>query len=52
MAREGGCVRITVSSFTFQSPQFYERHGYVETRRTEDLPAAGMADFHLVKRID
>ena len=49
VARERGCVRVSVSSFTFQAPEFYRRHGYVETGRTEDLPVDGMADVHLVK---
>ena len=52
VARERGCVQVTVSSFTFQAPGFYERHGYVETGRTEGLPTAGQADVHFAKRLD
>ena len=48
-ARTRGCSQITVSSFTFQAPEFYQRHGYVEYARTEGLPVAGMADVHLRK---
>lgn len=36
---------------TFQAPAFYERHGYVETGRTEGLPVDGAADVHFVKRL-
>jgi GNAT superfamily N-acetyltransferase len=32
-ARARGCAAITVSSFTFQAPEFYRGHGYVETTR-------------------
>lgn len=46
VARQRGCQRLTVSSFTFQAPAFYERHGFVET---EGLPAEGQADIHFVK---
>ena len=48
-ARARGCVQVTVSSFTFQAPAFYERHGYVEFARTEGIPVAGHADVHLRK---
>ena len=49
VARDRGCHRLTVSSFTFQAPSFYERHGFVETGRTEALPVEGHADVHFVK---
>ena len=49
VAREGACTRLTVSSFTFQAPAFYERYGFVETGRTEGLPVEGHADVHFVK---
>lgn len=51
VALERGCERINVSSFTFQAPEFYARHGYAETGRTEDLPLAGQADVHFVKHL-
>jgi GNAT superfamily N-acetyltransferase len=44
-----GCGQMVLSSFTFQAPDFYRRHGYVETGRTEGLPVAGMADVHFRK---
>jgi GNAT superfamily N-acetyltransferase len=49
VARERGCRRIVVSSFTFQAPTFYERHGFAETGRMEGLPLEGHADVHLAK---
>ncbi|MGW9035455.1 GNAT family N-acetyltransferase, partial [Streptomyces sp. NPDC055721] len=33
-ARRRGCDRASVSSFTFQAPEFYRRQGYAETGRT------------------
>jgi GNAT superfamily N-acetyltransferase len=51
VARERGCTQIVVSSFTFQAPGFYARHGFVETGRTEGLPLDGAADVHLMKRL-
>ena len=51
VARERGCHQIVVSSFTFQAPGFYERHGFVETGRTDGLPIEGAADVHLAKRL-
>jgi ribosomal protein S18 acetylase RimI-like enzyme len=51
VARDRGCDRIFVSSFTFQAPGFYERHGYVEVTRVPDYPLDGVADVYLVKRL-
>jgi GNAT superfamily N-acetyltransferase len=51
VARERGCHQIVVSSFTFQAPGFYERHGFAETGRTTGLPIEGAADVHLSKRL-
>lgn len=45
-----GCDRVCVSSFTFQAPGFYQRHGYVETGRTLGIPG-GYEDVHLFKRL-
>ncbi|WP_051765394.1 GNAT family N-acetyltransferase [Streptomyces sp. NRRL F-5135] len=47
-ARRRGCDRVAVSSFTFQAPGFYQRHGYVETGRTLGIPG-GYADVHMFK---
>jgi GNAT superfamily N-acetyltransferase len=49
-AQRRGCDRVAVSSFTFQAPGFYERHGYVETGRTLGIPG-GNADVHLFKSL-
>jgi GNAT superfamily N-acetyltransferase len=46
-----GCTQMVLSSFTFQAPDFYRRHGYVETGRTEGLPLEGMADVHFRKTL-
>ncbi|MGW1882431.1 GNAT family N-acetyltransferase [Streptomyces sp. NPDC001970] len=43
-----GCDRACVSSFTFQAPEFYRRHGCVETGRTLGIPG-GAEDVHLFK---
>jgi heme-degrading monooxygenase HmoA/GNAT superfamily N-acetyltransferase len=48
-ARARGCRQMVLSSFTFQAPDFYRRHGYAETGRTEGLPLPGMADVHFRK---
>ena len=38
-----------VTSFTFQAPGFYERHGYREIFRWDGVPTADAADVHLRK---
>ncbi len=47
--RRRGCTHVFVTSFTFQAPGFYERHGYREMFRWEDLPVPGASDVHLRK---
>lgn len=49
-ARRRGCDRVVVSSFTFQAPGFYQRHGYRETGRTLGIPG-GHDDVHLFKAL-
>ncbi|MFC0624123.1 GNAT family N-acetyltransferase [Kribbella deserti] len=49
-ARRRGCDRVAVSSFTFQAPDFYQRHGYAETGRTLGFPG-GNADVHMYKSL-
>ncbi len=49
-AERRGCDRVVVSSFTFQAPGFYQRHGYVETGRMQGIPG-GHADVHLYKSL-
>jgi GNAT superfamily N-acetyltransferase len=48
-ARARGCSHVFVTSFTFQAPGFYERHGYREIFRWEGVPTPEAADVHLRK---
>ena len=48
IARERGCVGAYLSTYSFQAPGFYVRHGYVEFGRLEGLPP-GMATIFLRK---
>jgi ribosomal protein S18 acetylase RimI-like enzyme len=47
-SRARGCLQVVVSSHSFQAPDFYRRHGYVECGRIEGYPR-GHAQVHLVK---
>ncbi|WP_371636670.1 GNAT family N-acetyltransferase [Streptomyces zaomyceticus] len=49
-ARRRGCDRANVSSFTFQAPDFYRRHGYVETGRVLGIPGDA-EDVHFHKSL-
>ncbi|MFC9704053.1 GNAT family N-acetyltransferase [Streptomyces sp. NPDC127132] len=49
-ARRRGCDRASVSSFTFQAPEFYRRQGYAETGRTLGIPG-GAEDVHFYKKL-
>lgn len=49
-ARRRGCDRVSVSSFTFQAPGFYERHGFAESGRSLGIPG-GHEDVHLFKSL-
>jgi GNAT superfamily N-acetyltransferase len=48
-ARARGCTHVFVTSFTFQAPGFYERHGYREIFRWEGVPTPEAADVHFRK---
>lgn len=48
-ARARGATHVFTTSFTFQAPGFYEKHGYVEIFRWRDLPTVGQDDVHLRK---
>ncbi|MFE6283969.1 GNAT family N-acetyltransferase [Streptomyces sp. NPDC057877] len=45
-----GCTDLAVSSYTFQAPGFYVRHGFRETGRIPGVPG-GHADVCLHKSI-
>lgn len=48
-AAERGTRRVFVTSFTFQAPGFYEKHGYTEIFRWDGVPIDGEADVHFRK---
>ena len=50
-AQRRGVLRVFVTSFTFQAPGFYERHGYREIFRWDGVPVAGQDDVHLRKEL-
>lgn len=45
-----GCVRMVLSTHTFQAPDFYLRRGYLETGRTPGYPE-GHGQVHLQKTL-
>jgi ribosomal protein S18 acetylase RimI-like enzyme len=49
-ARARGCERVVLSTHSFQAPDFYRRHGYVEVGRAEGYPR-GHAQIYLVKAL-
>jgi N-acetylglutamate synthase-like GNAT family acetyltransferase len=51
-ARSRGCTHVFVTSFTFQAPGFYERHGYREISRWDGVPSPEHADVHFRKQLD
>jgi N-acetylglutamate synthase-like GNAT family acetyltransferase len=50
-ARTRGCTHVFVTSFTFQAPGFYARHGYREICRWEGVPEPDSADVHFRKEL-
>ena len=50
-ARARGCTHVFVTSFTFQAPGFYERHGYREIFRWDGVPTVDAADVHFRKEL-
>ena len=48
-ARSRGCAHVFVTSFTFQAPGFYQRHGYRELFRWQGVPTEESADVHFRK---
>ncbi|MEU4680842.1 GNAT family N-acetyltransferase [Micromonospora sp. NPDC023737] len=49
-ARRRGCTEISVSSFSFQAPGFYRRHGYTDTGIRDGIPG-GHVDHHFWKSL-
>ena len=49
-ARARGCLVIALNSYSFQSPLFYEKHGYEVVHQLRDFPP-GHHDNLLVKRL-
>jgi ribosomal protein S18 acetylase RimI-like enzyme len=50
-ARARGAIGVTLNTSSFQAPDFYRRHGYVELGRIEGRPA-GHQRFWFGKRFD
>jgi GNAT superfamily N-acetyltransferase len=49
-ARARGCDQVVLSTHSFQAPDFYRRHGYVEVGRADGYPR-GHAQIFLRKRL-
>jgi GNAT superfamily N-acetyltransferase len=50
-ARDRGCTHVFVTSFSFQAPAFYERHGYREIFRWQGVPTPDADDVHFRKEL-
>lgn len=50
VAATRGCVGVCLNTMTFQTPGFYERHGYREFGRLKDVPP-GHARIWLAKKL-
>ena len=51
VAKERGATHVFVTSFTFQAPGFYERHGYREIFRWQGVPSDESDDVHFRKEL-
>ena len=47
-ARARGCKRILISSYSFQAPAFYQKHGYMVAWQLDDFPP-GHLNYYFVK---
>ena len=50
VARSRGCIGIRLDTTSFQAPDFYRRHGYVEFGRVDDYPP-GFTRIWFMKRL-
>ncbi len=50
-ARKRGCIGACLTSYSFQAPEFYERHGYSRFGQIDDYPI-GSTMFFMSKRFD
>ncbi|WP_100488273.1 GNAT family N-acetyltransferase [Sporolactobacillus pectinivorans] len=50
LAKEKQCRLILLDTFSFQAPEFYKRHGYIEYGVVEDHPA-GYSQHFFEKRL-
>ena len=51
IARRRGCIGACLTSFSFQAPDFYRRHGYASFASIEDYPI-GQELIFFKKRLD
>lgn len=49
IAKERGCSGIFLDTYSFQAPDFYQKHGYTEFGRLKDCPIKGKARIYLSK---
>lgn len=49
-ARARGCSLIVLSTYSFQAPAFYQKHGYTIAGQIDDCPP-GHTDYYLHKRL-
>jgi len=48
-AARRGCAHVTLTTFDFQAPDFYRRHGFIEIARVPDKPLGHVE--HIMRRI-
>jgi len=51
VAEQRGCIGVCLNTMSFQAPRFYERHGYRQFGRLEDVPP-DHARIWLAKRLE